>query len=66
LIGIFQTEKARPKGLNVGIGVDDVAKTLEKVKEAGGQVVKEAFEYAGGDIVGIFKDVSGNELSLWT
>ncbi|MFW9780199.1 MAG: VOC family protein [Candidatus Heimdallarchaeota archaeon] len=64
---LFQTEKARPKGLNVGIEVDDVRKTLEKVKTAGGQVTKEAFEYSDGDmtgVVGLFKDPTGNELSL--
>lgn len=65
-IGIFKTEKVRPKGVNLGFGVEDVKKTLEKIKAAGGQVVKEAFIYAGGDTVGVFKDVSGNELSLWS
>jgi predicted enzyme related to lactoylglutathione lyase len=64
---IFKTENARPKGLNVAIEVQDVKETLEKVKEAGGQISKEAFDAGDGDMVGkvgLFKDPTGNEMSL--
>ena len=32
-VGIFQTEKMRPKGLNVGLAVEDITTTLKKIVE---------------------------------
>lgn len=65
-IGLFQTEKVRPKGLNVGIGVDNIDTTLKKVVQEGGKIVKEKFEFEYEGFVAVFQDYCGNELSLWS
>ncbi|MFX0115124.1 MAG: VOC family protein [Candidatus Hodarchaeota archaeon] len=64
-IGIFQSEKVRPKGLNVGLGVEDIEATLKKINLEGGKTVKDKFTYAPGESVAVFQDCFGNELSLW-
>ncbi len=65
-IGIFKTEKVRPKGLNVGIGVEDIDSTLKKIVSEGGKIVKEKKEFPQEGSVAVFQDFSGNELSLWS
>lgn len=65
-IGIFETEKVRPKGLNVGIGVDDINATLKKIVQEGGKIVKDKFEFPQEGHVAVFQDYCGNELSLWS
>ncbi|MFX1506349.1 MAG: VOC family protein [Promethearchaeota archaeon] len=63
-ISIFQTEKIRPKGLNIGFRVEDIDKTLKKVVSKEGKVIKEKFHYANFGDVAVFQDCFGNELSL--
>ncbi|MFX0207204.1 MAG: VOC family protein [Candidatus Hodarchaeota archaeon] len=63
-ISIFQTEKIRPKGLNVGIRVADIENTLKKVVSEGGKIIKEKFHFENFGDVAVFQDCFGNELSL--
>ncbi|MHA2297815.1 MAG: VOC family protein [Candidatus Hodarchaeales archaeon] len=64
MIGIFKTAKIRPKGLNVGFEVENIDETLEKIKKAEGKVIKDKYEYAPGEVVAVFQDNFGNELSI--
>jgi predicted enzyme related to lactoylglutathione lyase len=43
---------------------DDLDATLAKVRDAGGQIVTEPFEFPGGRRFQ-FLDPSGNELAVW-
>lgn len=63
-ISIFQTEKIRPKGLNVGFRVPNIDKALEKVISKDGKVIKEKFRYENFGDIAVFQDCFGNELSL--
>lgn len=44
---------------------ENLDQTLEQVKAAGGQVVKEPFDFPGGRRFH-FRDPSGNELAVWS
>lgn len=66
-IGIFQTEKMRPKGLNVGLAVEDITTTLKKIVEGEGKIIKDKFKYGKQlGYVAVFQDCFGNELSLFS
>ena len=62
-ISIFQTEKMRPKGLNIGFRVANIDETLKKVTSKDGKVIKEKFRYENFGDVAVFQDCYGNELS---
>ncbi|MFX0118632.1 MAG: VOC family protein [Candidatus Hodarchaeota archaeon] len=64
-VGIFQSDKVRPKGLNIGIEVESIDATTEKVLLKGGKIVKEKYPYGNEEFVAVFQDCFGNELSLW-
>ena len=42
-VSIFQTEKLRPKGLNIGFRVPNIDTALEKIISMDGKVIKEKF-----------------------
>ena len=63
-VSIFQTEKIRPKGLNIGFRVKNIDDTLKKVTSEGGKVIKDKFQYKNFGDVAVFQDSFGNELSL--
>ena len=63
-VSIFQTEKMRPKGLNVGFHVENIDETLKKVTSKNGKVIKEKFRYENFGDVAVFQDCFGNELSI--
>ncbi len=63
-ISIFQTEKIRPKGLNIGFRVENIDDTLSKIISKEGKIIKEKFHYENFGDVAIFQDCFGNELSL--
>jgi predicted enzyme related to lactoylglutathione lyase len=63
-ISIFQTEKLRPKGFNIGFRVENIDETLKKVISKDGKVIKEKFQYQNFGDVAVFQDCFGNELSL--
>ena len=66
-IGIFQTEKLRSKGLNVGLAVEDISAALKKIVDGEGKIIKDKFKY--GERLGhvaVFQDCFGNELSLFS
>lgn len=44
---------------------NDLETTLAQVREAGGQITKETYEFPGGRRFH-FKDPSGNELAVWS
>jgi predicted enzyme related to lactoylglutathione lyase len=43
----------------------DLAQSLERVRNAGGRIVKEPFSFPGGRRFH-FADPSGNELAVWS
>jgi len=63
-ISIFQTDKIRPKGLNVGFRVANIDKTLKKVISKDGKIIKPKFHYENFGDVAVFQDCFGTELSL--
>ncbi|MHA1977616.1 MAG: VOC family protein [Candidatus Hodarchaeales archaeon] len=63
-ISIFQTEKIRPKGLNIGFKVDNIDETLKKVTSKDGKIIKEKFYYENYGSVAVIQDCFGTELSL--
>ena len=44
---------------------DDLERTLSAVRDAGGQITQEIFEFPGGRRFH-FRDPSGNELAVWS
>jgi len=63
-VSIFQTEKIRPKGLNIGFRVENIDETLKKVITKDGKIIKEKFHYDNFGDVAVFQDCFGTELSL--
>ena len=47
------------------VNVDDVDRTLRRVRELGGEVIFEAFEIPGTARIGVIRDPSGAQLGLW-
>ncbi|MFQ5871066.1 MAG: VOC family protein [Candidatus Geothermarchaeales archaeon] len=62
---VYRPEETGPEML-VYIGVADIPKKLEKVKALGGEVVKEKTEIEGVGWYGLFKDLDGNLIGLFT
>ncbi len=62
---IYKPEETGPEML-VYVGVSDIPKKLEKVKALGGEVVKEKTEIEGVGWYGLFKDLDGNLIGLFT
>ena len=66
LAGGFTTDLPRGSGgVLVVLYSKDLEATLARVREAGGQVVKDVFSFPGGRRFH-FTDPSGNELAVWT
>lgn len=66
-VGIFETKKLRPKGLNVGFAVGDIATTIKKIVDAKGKIIKDKFKFDGQvRYVAVFQDCFGNEISLFS
>lgn len=74
--GIRKQQGGEAGGLRVGSEVsaggplvilysDDLETTLTRVRDAGGQITQEPFEFPGGRRFH-FKDPSGNELAVWS
>lgn len=55
----------RPGGPLVVLYSEDLERTLESVRRAGGRIVKEPFAFPGGRRFH-FEDPSGNELAVWS
>ena len=55
---------ARPAWMGY-IAVDDVKAYADKVKAAGGKIVRETFDFPGGKRFH-FADPNGNELAVWS
>jgi len=62
---IYKPEETDPEML-VYVGVSDIPKKLAKVKALGGEVVKEKTEIEGVGWYGLFKDLDGNLIGLFT
>lgn len=62
--GFHKGEVTRGTGPLVVIYVDDLSKTEQKIKDAGGAISKETFSFPGGSRFH-FRDLSGNELAAW-
>ena len=64
-VGGFRVDAATPPGGPlVVLYSEDLDVTLARVREAGGQVVREPFDFPGGRRFH-FHDPSGNELAVW-
>ena len=63
-VSIFESDKIRPKGLNIGFKVNNIDETLKKVISKEGKVIKEKFHYDNYGSVAVFQDCFGTELSL--
>jgi predicted enzyme related to lactoylglutathione lyase len=63
LDGGFQTQAAAPP-LPI-LYADDLAATVERVRKAGGAIVREIYSFPGGRRFH-FRDPSGNELAVWS
>jgi uncharacterized protein len=64
LAGGFRKGNASPGGTLIVIYVADLNDALRRVKEAGGQIVKEVFSFPGGSRFH-FSDPNGNVLAAW-
>jgi predicted enzyme related to lactoylglutathione lyase len=62
--GFSKGEVTTGSGPLVVIHVDDLAAAYQRVKEAGGRIVKETFSFPGGSRFH-FADPGGNELAVW-
>jgi uncharacterized protein len=72
LAGGFNTESqpaladgARTRGVLVVLYAASLIETYRKVKDAGGKIIRETFEFPGGKRFH-FADPSGNELAVWS
>lgn len=66
LAGGFTTDRPAPAhGLLLVIYATDLAAAQQKIKAAGGAIVKETFSFPGGRRFH-FTDPSGNELAVWS
>lgn len=54
-----------PPNWNVYTKVENVAATLEKVKELGGEVFVESTPIPGMGAFGVFRDPTGGVMSIW-
>jgi predicted enzyme related to lactoylglutathione lyase len=61
--GLFQKD-AENKHPTVVIGVEDIRSHVEKVKEAGGEILSEIMDVPGIGLMAIFRDTEGNRLSM--
>ena len=63
--GGFSRELAAGNGVLVVIYATDLAGVQQKVKAAGGKIVKETFSFPGGRRFH-FADPNGNQLAVWS
>jgi predicted enzyme related to lactoylglutathione lyase len=63
--GLRQDAKVQAGGPLVVLYSRDLDTTLRSVREAGGRIVKEPFDFPGGRRFH-FSDPSGNELAVWS
>ena len=63
--GLAKSDAVEPGGPLVVLYSDDLEASVMAVKEAGGRIVKEIFEFPGGRRFQ-FADPAGNELAVWT
>ena len=62
--GLSLTDEKRGAGPLVILFSDDLDATLQRVRQAGGRIVKEPFNFPGGRRFH-FADPSDNELAVW-
>jgi predicted enzyme related to lactoylglutathione lyase len=62
--GLFQREGALKTPVLV-IGVDEIKAAVERVKAAGGKIVKDPYKVGDMGVVAYFQDPEGNVLGLW-
>lgn len=66
LDGGFTMDGAAPsRGALIVIYARDLGAVQEKIRQAGGKIVKETFSFPGGSRFH-FSDPSGNELAVWS
>lgn len=66
LAGGFTTERPAPaQGLLLVIYASDLTAAQQKIKAAGGTIIKDTFPFPGGSRFH-FTDPNGNELAVWS
>lgn len=63
--GLHVQSPVAPGGPLVILYSDDLEQTLARVRDAGGRISRDTFEFPGGRRFH-FKDPSGNELAVWS
>jgi predicted enzyme related to lactoylglutathione lyase len=62
--GMFKRESALKAPVLV-IGVDEIKAAVERVKAAGGKIIKDPYKIGEMGIAAYFQDPEGNVLGLW-
>jgi uncharacterized protein len=62
--GMFKRESELKTPVLV-IGVDEIKAAVERVKAAGGKIIKDPFKVGEMGIVAYFQDPEGNVLGIW-
>ncbi len=66
MYGGFTTEQPAPsRGLLLVLYAKDLAAAMVQIEDAGGKVVRETFDFPGGQRFH-FADPDGNELAVWS
>lgn len=63
--GLYQSDELRTTGPLVILYSNDLDRSVEAVRSAGGKILKEPYAFPGGRRFH-FADPSGNELAVWS
>lgn len=66
IIGIFKTEKIRPKGLNVILGVENIDGVLKRLVKEEGKIIKPKTPAQEMGSFSVVQDCFGNEFSIFS
>ena len=64
--GLDKVEKVTPGGIVFYVAVEDIPKTLNKAEELGAKTVKEKTEIPNVGWFGLFSDLDGNIIGVFT
>ena len=64
--GLDKVEKVTPGGITFYVAVEDIPKTLNRVEELGAKTVKEKTEIPNVGWFGLFSDLDGNIIGIFT
>ncbi|MCW3986228.1 MAG: VOC family protein [Candidatus Bathyarchaeota archaeon] len=64
--GLDKVEKVTPGGVIFYVAVEDIPKTLKRAQELGAEMVKEKTEIPNVGWFGLFSDLDGNIIGIFT